>query len=167
MAEAHPRNPRSTVTVTLEPGVSAPDFTLPDQDGRDVSLHDLRGHRVILYFYPAADTPACTTQACDFRDSQTALEAAGYRVLGISKDAVPALAAFREHQNLTFPLLADPALTVHEAYGAYGEKNSYGRVILGTKRSTFVIDEGGVITHTFYNTKATGHVAMLRKKLKV
>jgi len=152
--------------VTLEPGVSAPDFTLPDQDGTPVSLADYRGRKVVLYFYPQASTPACTTQACDFRDSSAALEAAGYAVLGVSKDAVPALAQFRAEQHLTFPLLADPQLTVHEAYGTYGEKLNYGRTILGTKRSTFVIDENGVISATFYNTKATGHVEMLRKRLR-
>ena len=153
------------MTVILEPGQIAPDFTLPDQDGNPVSLADLRGSSVILYFYPEAATPACTEQACDFRDSESTLEAAGYRVLGVSKDDVAKLARFRDAQHLTFPLLADPDLTVHEAYGTYGEKNSYGRVILGTKRSTFVIGPDGVITHTFYNTKAKNHVAMLRKRL--
>lgn len=153
-------------SVTLQPGDPAPAFTLPDQQGSPVSLSDFAGTRVILYFYPQASTPACTTQACDFRDSSAALTAAGYGVLGVSKDAVPALAQFRAEQHLTFPLLADPELTVHEAYGAYGEKLNYGRTILGTKRSTFVIDENGVISHAFYNTKATGHVEMLRKRLK-
>jgi thioredoxin-dependent peroxiredoxin len=155
------------VTVILQPGDVAPDFTLPDADGAPVSLHDLRGSRVILYFYPEASTPACTTQACDFRDSEAALAAAGYRVLGVSKDAVAKLAAFREAEGLPFPLLADPGLEVHERYGAWGEKNSYGRIITGTLRSTFVLDEHGVITHTFYNTRATGHVAMLRRRLGV
>lgn len=152
--------------VTLVPGDSAPAFTLPDQDGVPVSLSDFAGRRVVLYFYPQASTPACTTQACDFRDSSDSLAAAGYAVLGVSKDAVDALARFRDEQHLTFPLLADPGLAVHEAYGAYGEKLNYGRTILGTKRSTFVIDENGLISHTFYNTKATGHVEMLRKRLK-
>jgi peroxiredoxin Q/BCP len=152
--------------VTLQPGDTAPAFTLPDQDGRAVSLADYRGRTVVLYFYPQASTPACTTQACDFRDASADLEAAGFAVLGVSKDAVPALAQFRTEQHLAFPLLADPELGVHEAYGAYGEKLNYGRTILGTKRSTFVIDEEGVVSHTFYNTKATGHVEMLRKRLK-
>ena len=151
--------------VTLHPGDAAPLFTLPDQDGAAVSLADYAGRRVVLYFYPQASTPACTTQACDFRDSSAALEAAGFTVLGVSKDEVPALAAFRDEQHLTFPLLADPGLGVHEAYGAYGEKLNYGRTVLGTKRSTFVIDENGRVSHTFYNTKATGHVEMLRKRL--
>ena len=152
--------------VTLQPGDAAPAFTLPDQDGHPVSLADFAGRRVILYFYPQASTPACTTQACDFRDSSAQLEAAGFAVIGVSKDAVPALAQFRTEQHLGFPLLADPELTVHEAYGSYGEKLNYGRTILGTKRSTFVIDEHGRVSHTFYNTKATGHVEMLRKRLK-
>lgn len=153
-------------SVTLQPGDSAPAFTLPDQDGAPVSLADLAGRKVVLYFYPQASTPACTDQACDFRDSSAALEAAGYAVIGVSKDDVAALARFRDEQHLAFPLLADPGLAVHEAYGTYGEKLNYGRTILGTKRSTFVIDENGVITHTFYNTKAKGHVEMLRKRLK-
>lgn len=153
-------------SVILEPGIAAPDFTLSDQDGAPVSLSDFAGRTVILYFYPEASTPACTTQACDFRDSSAALAAAGYVVLGVSKDDVAALASFRTGQHLDFPLLADPQLTVHAAYGAYGEKNSYGRIVLGTKRSTFVIDENGILTHTFYNTRATGHVEMLRKRLK-
>jgi thioredoxin-dependent peroxiredoxin len=152
--------------VTLHPGDSAPAFTLPDQTGRPVSLSDFAGGKVVLYFYPQAATPACTTQACDFRDSSAALRAAGYSVLGVSKDEVDALARFHADEHLDFPLLADPGLAVHEAYGAYGEKLNYGRTILGTKRSTFVIDENGVISHTFYNTKATGHVEMLRKRLK-
>jgi thioredoxin-dependent peroxiredoxin len=155
------------VTVILQPGDSAPDFALPDADGTPLALRDLRGSRVILYFYPQADTPACTTQACDFRDNEAALAAAGYRIVGVSKDDVPALARFRDTQRLGFPLLADPDLVVHGDYGTYGEKNSYGRVVVGTKRSTFVLDEDGVITHAFYNTKATGHVAMLRKRLGV
>jgi len=151
--------------VKLEPGDIAPSFTLPDADGNPVSLEDLRGRKVVLYFYPEASTPGCTTQACDFRDSDAALQAAGYAVIGVSKDKVAALAKFRETEHLSFPLLADPELGVHEAYGTYGEKNSYGRVVMGTLRSTFVIDEHGVISHTFYNTKATGHVEMLRKRL--
>jgi len=151
--------------VKLEPGDIAPSFTLPDADGKPVSLADLTGRKVVLYFYPEAATPGCTTQACDFRDSDAALQAAGYAVIGVSKDSVAALAKFRDTEHLSFPLLADPELGVHEAYGTYGEKNSYGRIVMGTLRSTFVIDEQGVISHTFYNTKATGHVEMLRKRL--
>ena len=152
--------------VKLEPGDIAPSFTLPDADGTPVSLAELKGRKVVLCFYPEASTPGCTTQACDFRDSDAALQAAGYAVIGVSKDKVAALAKFRETEHLSFPLLADPDLGVHEAYGTHGEKNSYGRVVMGTLRSTFVIDEQGVISHTFYNTKATGHVEMLRKRLK-
>lgn len=154
-----------TESVRLEPGQPAPDFTLPDQTGAPVSLASYRGQKVVLYFYPAAMTPGCTTQSCDFRDSLGALAASGYQVIGVSKDAVAELAAFAERDALTFPLLSDEDLAVHKMYGAWGEKNSYGRIITGTLRSTFVIDEEGRITHTFYNTKATGHVAMLRKRL--
>ncbi|SDS30742.1 thioredoxin-dependent thiol peroxidase [Microterricola viridarii] len=156
-----------TESVRLEPGQTAPDFTLQDQSGTAVSLSSYRGQKVVLYFYPAAMTPGCTTQSCDFRDNLGTLASAGYAVLGISKDDVAKLAAFAERDALTFPLLSDTDLAVHKAYGAWGEKNSYGRIITGTLRSTFVIDEEGRITHTFYNTKATGHVAMLRKRLGI
>lgn len=156
-----------TESVRLEPGQPAPDFTLNDQNGAPVSLSDYRGQKVVLYFYPAAMTPACTTQSCDFRDSLGSLAAAGYQVLGVSKDSTRTLAEFAERDALTFPLLSDEDLAVHTLYGAWGEKNSYGRIVTGTLRSTFVIDEDGRVSHTFYNTKATGHVAMLRKRLKI
>lgn len=156
-----------TESVRLEPGQTAPDFTLKDQEGNSVSLSSYRGKKVVLYFYPAAMTPACTTQSCDFEDNLASLAAAGYQVLGVSKDDVTTLAEFATQDSLTFPLLSDEDLTVHKLYGAWGDKNSYGRIVTGTLRSTFVIDEDGRITHTFYNTKATGHVAMLRKRLKV
>jgi thioredoxin-dependent peroxiredoxin len=149
----------------LEPGDTAPDFTLPDQDGTEHSLSALRGRKVIVYFYPAASTPGCTTEACDFRDNMASLQAAGYEVLGVSKDELPALKQFEEEQHLTFPLLSDPDLTVHKAYGAYGEKNNYGKVVTGTIRSTIVVDEDGKVELPLYNVKATGHVASLRKKL--
>ncbi|WP_417562255.1 thioredoxin-dependent thiol peroxidase [Microbacterium sp.] len=149
----------------LQPGDIAPDFTLVDQDGHDVSLHDLRGGKVVLYFYPAAMTPGCTTEACDFRDSLASLKAAGYTVIGISRDAPSKLREFRERDGLTFPLLSDPDHAVHDAYGAWGEKMNYGKTIEGVLRSTFVIDESGAITHAQYNVKATGHVARLRKTL--
>jgi len=149
----------------LEKGATAPAFTLPDETGRQVSLSDHAGEKVVVYFYPAASTPGCTTQACDFRDNVNSLRSAGYQVLGVSKDAPEALARFKDEQGLNFPLLSDPDLTVHEAYGAYGEKNSYGRVVTGTIRSTFVLDEDGVVQLPLYNVKATGHVASLRKKL--
>ena len=152
-------------TTRLVPGTVAPDFTLPDQDGTPVTLSALRGQKVILYFYPAAMTPGCTTQACDFRDSLASLQANGYLVLGVSKDEVAKLAKFREVDHLTFPLLSDVDTVVHQAYGAWGEKVNYGKTYTGTIRSTFVIDEAGTVTMALYNVKATGHVAMLRRKL--
>jgi len=151
----------------LEPGDPAPDFTLPTDQGDTVSLRDLRGHKVILYVYPAAMTPGCTTQACDFRDSLDSLAAAGYSVLGLSKDSPEKLAKFRERDGLTFPLLSDPDKSVLEAYGAYGEKKLYGKTVVGVIRSTFVIDEKGAVEKAMYNVKATGHVAKLRKDLGV
>lgn len=151
--------------LRLSAGDPAPAFTLTDQDGSSVSLSDFAGRRVILYFYPAAMTPGCTTQACDFRDNLASLSGAGYVVLGVSKDSVEKLKAFQEEDGLTFPLLSDPDLTVHQAYGAYGEKNSYGRIVTGVLRSTFVIDETGTLTLARYNVKATGHVKSLRKAL--
>ncbi|MCW4458436.1 thioredoxin-dependent thiol peroxidase [Microbacterium sp. MPKO10] len=151
----------------LSAGDEAPAFTLTDQHGTPVSLSDFSGENVIVYFYPAAMTPGCTTQACDFRDSLTALQSAGYRVVGVSKDTPEKLAQFAERDALTFPLLSDPELTVHKAYGAYGEKNSYGRVLTGTLRSTIVIDGSGRVTLALYNVKATGHVGMLRRKLGI
>lgn len=155
-------------TVThLRPGSPAPDFTLPDQDGNPLSLHGLRGRKVIVYFYPAAMTPGCTTQACDFRDSMGSLQGAGYTVLGVSRDAPERLRAFRERDGLAFELLSDPDHAVHDAYGAWGEKLNYGKRIEGVLRSTFVIDEDGVVTHALSNVKATGHVARLRKLLGV
>jgi peroxiredoxin Q/BCP len=155
------------MSATLEKGASAPSFTLPDESGSPVSLSDFAGRRVIVYFYPAASTPGCTTEACDFRDNLNSLASAGYQVLGVSKDEPEALRRFKDEQGLTFPLLSDPELTVHQAYGAYGEKNSYGRVVTGTIRSTFVLDEEGAVELPLYNVKATGHVAMLRRKLGI
>jgi peroxiredoxin Q/BCP len=153
--------------VRLEPGTPAPDFALLDQDGATVSLADLRGRKTILYFYPAAMTPGCTTQACDFRDSIASLQGAGYRVVGISRDEPSKLAAFRERDGLTFTLLSDPDHAVHSAYGVWGEKMNYGKAIEGVIRSTFVLDENAAITQALYNVKATGHVARLRKMLGV
>jgi len=152
-------------STRLETGDIAPDFSLPDVDGKLHTLGELAGSKVILYFYPAASTPGCTTQACDFRDNLGALSAEGYTLLGVSKDDAAALQKFRDEQHLTFPLLADPELTAHEAYGAWGEKSLYGKTVTGSLRSTFVIDEQGKIVHALYNVKATGHVGMLRKKL--
>lgn len=150
-----------------EAGETAPPFTLPDDRGTQRSLADYRGRRVVLYAYPAAMTPGCTTQACDFRDSLDALAAAGIAVLGISPDPVETLAEFRERDELTFPLLSDPDHRVLELYGAWGEKSLYGRKVTGVIRSTFVIDPDGRLEHALYNVKATGHVAMLRKRLGI
>jgi thioredoxin-dependent peroxiredoxin len=149
----------------LQIGENAPDFTLLDQDGSPVSLSQFRGGSVIVYFYPAAMTPGCTTQACDFRDSLSSLTAAGYTVLGVSRDTPAKLHEFRERDGLSFPLLSDPDHAVHDAYGAWGEKMNYGKRIEGVLRSTFVIDAEGRIQLAQYNVKATGHVARLRKLL--
>jgi peroxiredoxin Q/BCP len=153
--------------VRLAPGDAAPDFTLPDADGNEVSLSALRGQRVIVYFYPAAMTPGCTTQACDFRDSLSSLAAAGLAVIGISPDSPAKLAKFRERDGLNFPLLSDQKHAVLEAYGAYGEKMLYGKKSLGVIRSTFVVGPDGNIEQAQYGVKATGHVARLRKELGV
>jgi thioredoxin-dependent peroxiredoxin len=149
----------------LETGDKAPEFILPDDTGEKVSLADFRGRKVILYVYPAAMTPGCTTQACDFRDSLDSLAAAGYAVLGLSPDKPEKLAKFRERDGLTFPLLSDTDKSVLEAYGAYGEKKLYGKTVVGVIRSTFVIDGDGAIERAMYNVKATGHVEKLRRDL--
>ncbi len=149
----------------LEAGDIAPAFTLEDQDGSPVSLGDFAGKKTIVYFYPAASTPGCTTEACDFRDNINSLKSAGYQVLGVSKDNLADLKKFQKEQGLNFPLLSDPDLTVHNEYGAYGEKLLYGKPVTGTLRSTFVVDETGHVILPLYNVKATGHVAALRKKL--
>jgi thioredoxin-dependent peroxiredoxin len=156
-----------TDAVRLAPGDEAPDFTLPTDDGGELTLSSLRGRRVILYVYPAAMTPGCTTQACDFRDSLSSLAAAGFAVVGISPDKPALLAKFRERDSLTFPLVSDPDRKVLEAYGAYGEKQMYGKTVTGVIRSTFVIDADGRIERAMYNVKATGHVAKLRRELGV
>jgi thioredoxin-dependent peroxiredoxin len=153
------------VTDRLSPGDSAPDFTLTDDTGDSVSLKDLRGQKVIVYFYPSAMTPGCTTQACDFTDNLASLKAAGYEVVGISKDKPEKLAKFRERDSLTITLLSDPDLSVLKAWGAYGRKKLYGKEVEGVIRSTFVVDEKGKIELAQYNVKATGHVAKLRKDL--
>ena len=151
----------------LEVGDLAPDFTLPGSDGAPVTLSGLRGQDVIVYFYPRAGTPGCTRQAQDFRDSLASLGAHGYRVLGVSPDPVPALAAFAAAENLTYPLLSDVDHRVMQAWGAWGEKNRYGTVTVGVIRSTVVLDARGEVTFARYNVKATGHVAMLRRELGV
>ena len=155
------------MTERLEAGTTAPEFTLPNQAGEPVSLSDFAGKKVILYFYPEAMTPGCTTQACDFRDSLNSLASAGYSVIGVSRDAPDKIATFAREDHLNFPLLSDPDLTVHHAYGTWGEKNLYGKTVTGVLRSTFVIDERGVVILPLYNVKATGHVASLRKKLGI
>lgn len=155
------------MSAKLEPGDPAPDFTLPDADGKDVSLSDYRGRKVVVYFYPAAMTPGCTTEACDFRDNLAALGGAGIDVVAISPDKPEKLAKFREKESLTFPLLADPDRSALEAYGAYGEKMMYGKPVTGVIRSTFVVDEGGRIEKAMYGVRATGHVAKLRRELAV
>lgn len=149
----------------LKPGDPAPGFTLVTDSGESLSLADLRGRRVILYAYPAAMTPGCTRQACDFRDSLGSLRAAGYQVVGISPDRPEKLAKFRDRDGLTFPLLSDPDHAVLAAYGAWGKKQSYGRTVTGVSRSTFVIDEQGTVEQARYGVKATGHVARLRREL--
>jgi peroxiredoxin Q/BCP len=151
----------------LSPGDQAPEFTLPDADGKDVSLNHYRGRKVVVYFYPAAMTPGCTTQACDFRDNLSSLSAAGYAVVGISPDPPKKLAQFRERDSVNFPLLSDTSKATLEAYGAWGEKKMYGKTVTGVLRSTFVVDEDGKIQEAQYNVKATGHVAKLRRELGV
>ncbi|KQU33355.1 thioredoxin-dependent thiol peroxidase [Rhodococcus sp. Leaf233] len=151
----------------LEPGDTAPAFTLPDADGNDVSLADYAGKKVIVYFYPAASTPGCTKQACDFRDSLAELNGEGLEVIGISPDKPAKLAKFRDKEDLTFPLLSDEEKTTLQAWGAFGEKKNYGKVYEGVIRSTFLVDEAGKIEVAQYNVRATGHVAKLRRDLAV
>ena len=151
----------------LESTIKAPGFSLVNQKNETVSLSDFLGKKVVVYFYPAASTPGCTTQACDFRDNMASLKSAGYVVIGISKDDIPALASFSDTEGLDFSLLSDPDLSVHLAYGAFGEKSLYGKTVTGVIRSTFVVDESGHIEHALYNVKATGHVAALKKKLGI
>jgi peroxiredoxin Q/BCP len=153
--------------VRLSPGAPAPDFELTTDHGDTLSLRSLRGQRVILYAYPAAMTPGCTTQACDFRDSLASLRGAGFAVLGLSPDSPVQLARFRDRDAITFPLLSDPDKAVLRAYGAYGQKNSYGRSVEGVIRSTFLIDADGRIERALYNVRASGHVAKLRRELGV
>jgi thioredoxin-dependent peroxiredoxin len=149
----------------LAPGDLAPDFTLNDQDGNPVSLASLRGSRVVLYFYPEAMTPGCTTEACDFRDNLNSFAGAGVRVVGISKDDVAKLKRFAERDRLNYTLLSDEDLAVQQRYGVWGEKSLYGKIVLGSIRSTFVIGAEGRIERAWYNVKATGHVARVRREL--
>src|SRR3954451_5135835 len=153
--------------MRLNPGDQAPDFELLDADERTVSLMQLRGERVVLYFYPAALTPGCTTQACDFRDNLDVLRGAGTTVVGISPDTPAKLRECRETHGLPFALLSHPAHAVLEAYGAWGEKKLYGKTVTGVIRSTIVVDPRGDVEHAFYNVKSTGHVAKLLRDLKL
>ena len=149
----------------LVPGDPAPDFALPSDTGETVSLSGLRGRKVVVYFYPAAMTPGCTTEACDFSDSLESLRTQGYEVVGISPDPVEKLARFREKEGLGITLLSDSDRAVMTAYAAFGEKKLYGKVVQGVIRSTFVVDEEGTLQLAQYNVKATGHVAKLRRDL--
>ncbi|SFD33305.1 thioredoxin-dependent thiol peroxidase [Streptomyces aidingensis] len=151
----------------LQPGEPAPAFTLPDADGNPVSLADYAGRKVIVYFYPAAMTPGCTKQACDFTDSLDLLSAAGYDVVGVSPDAPAKLAKFRSKENLKVTLVGDPEKRVLQEYGAFGEKTMYGRKITGVIRSTVIVDEQGRVERALYNVRATGHVAKLIKDLGI
>jgi peroxiredoxin Q/BCP len=149
----------------LSPGDQAPDFTLTSDTGDQVSLADLRGRKVIVYFYPAAMTPGCTKQACDFSDNLGTLRGEGYEVLGISPDKPEKLAKFRDRDGLSITLLSDPDKKVMDEYGAFGEKKLYGKTVEGVIRSTVVVDEDGTVSDAWYNVKATGHVAKLRRDL--
>ncbi|MFI6960248.1 thioredoxin-dependent thiol peroxidase [Streptomyces sp. NPDC050255] len=151
----------------LKPGDTAPAFALPDADGNDVSLADHKGRKVIVYFYPRALTPGCTKQACDFTDNLDLLAAAGYDVIGVSPDKPEKLAKFRDEENLKVTLVGDPAKETLEAYGAFGEKQNYGKTVMGVIRSTIVVDENGKVEHAFYNVRATGHVAKIIKDLGI
>ncbi|MFJ6454895.1 thioredoxin-dependent thiol peroxidase [Paenarthrobacter sp. NPDC091669] len=151
----------------LIPGDVAPNFTLPDETGKSVSLSDFQGRNTIVYFYPAASTPGCTKEACDFRDTLASLQAAGYDVVGVSPDPVKALAKFAAEEQLTFPLLSDEDHAVADAYAAWGEKKNYGKTYMGLIRSTIVVDPEGKVSLAQYNVRATGHVAKLRRDLKL
>ena len=153
------------MTERLDTGDRAPDFSLSDDSGDQVKLSDYRGERVVVYFYPAAMTTGCTTEACDFRDNLRDFDEANVRVVGISPDAPEKLAKFRDKEKLNFPLLSDPDHATMEAYGAWGEKMLYGKKAIGVIRSTVVVDAGGLVERAAYNVKATGHVAKLKRDL--
>jgi peroxiredoxin Q/BCP len=167
MGPQDPKGNALTDTARLAEGDKAPAFSLTDADGNTVKLADFKGRKVIVYFYPAASTPGCTKQACDFRDSLAQLNEAGLDVVGISPDKPEKLAKFRDAEGLIFPLLSDPDKKVLSAWGAFGEKKLYGKTVVGVIRSTFVVDEKGNIEVAQYNVKATGHVAKLRRDLSV
>ena len=153
------------MTERLDTGDRAPDFSLSDDSGNQVMLSDYRGERVIVYFYPAAMTPGCTTEACDFRDNLRDFDEANVRVVGISPDAPAKLAKFRDKEKLNFPLLSDPDHATMEAYGAWGEKMLYGKKAIGVIRSTVIVGADGLVERAAYNVKATGHVAKLKRDL--
>ncbi|MFD8751506.1 thioredoxin-dependent thiol peroxidase [Kitasatospora sp. NPDC059577] len=155
------------MTERLQPGDTAPAFSLSDADGNQVSLADHAGRKVVVYFYPKALTPGCTKQACDFTDNLEVFAGAGYDVIGISPDQPEKLGTFRETEHLKVTLLSDPDNKVLEAYGAYGEKQNYGRTYQGVIRSTIIVDEQGKVERALYNVKATGHVAKLLRDLKI
>jgi peroxiredoxin Q/BCP len=155
------------MSARLAPGDTAPDFTLPDADGEEISLSAHRGRKVIVYFYPAALTPGCTKQACDFTDNLGLLAGAGYDVIGVSPDKPEKLAKFRDKESLKVTLVSDPDRAVLSAYGAFGEKTMYGRTVTGVIRSTVIVDEAGKVEHALYNVKATGHVAKLIRDLGI
>ena len=159
------QQPSGRPPARLSPGETAPDFTLPTDTGDDISLSGLRGRKVIVYFYPAAMTSGCTKQACDFTDSLESLQGAGYEVVGVSPDKPGKLAKFRERDSLSIILASDEDRSVMSAYGAFGEKKLYGKVVEGVIRSTIVVDEDGKVSLAQYNVKATGHVAKLRRDL--
>ena len=156
-----------TADTRLAPGQPAPDFSLTSDRGETVSLADLRGHRVLVYFYPAAGTPGCTKEACDFRDNLTTFNDADVTVLGISPDKPEKLAKFRDEEGLTFPLLSDPDRSVMQAWGAWGEKTMYGKTTTGVIRSTFLVDADGKVEEAQYGVKATGHVGRLLRDLEL
>jgi peroxiredoxin Q/BCP len=153
--------------MALKVGSTAPAFKLKNQDEKPVSLADFKGKKVIVYFYPAASTPGCTTQACDFRDNINSLKSAGFTVLGISPDEPAKLKKFKDKEKLNFELLSDPDNKIQQKYGAYGEKSMYGKTYMGTIRSTFVVDKTGKIENAFYNVKAKGHIEFLREEMDI
>ncbi|WP_166980756.1 thioredoxin-dependent thiol peroxidase [Paramicrobacterium fandaimingii] len=155
------------MTKQLTTGDTAPDFTLPNAEGTDVTLSSYRGSDVVVYFYPKAETPGCTTEACDFRDNLASLRGAGYDVIGISADPVESIASFAKNHDLTFPLLSDAGAATAKEYGAWGEKVINGTAMVGILRSTIVIDKAGVVSRAEYNVHADGHVAALRRELGI